>query len=93
MKQNRAAQSLILFGVSLLLLIILTLSESALVGISLQTERVVTFLLLVVPALIGAFLGALALVRREGSMWQALAGLVLNTLFALFHLLLLTFAG
>lgn len=93
MRQNRAAQSLLLFGVSLLLLIILTLSERALVGISLQAQRVLTFLLLVVPAVIGALLGALALARRQGSVWQAIAGLVLNTLFALFHLLLLAFAG
>jgi hypothetical protein len=93
MKQNRATQSLILFGASLLLFIILTLSESALVGISLQMERVLTFLLLVVPALLGAVLGAWSLVRRDGPIWQAIAGLVLNTLFALFHLLLLAFAG
>jgi hypothetical protein len=93
MKRNFAVQSLILFGVALLLWILLTLTENALVGISLQTERVLTFVLLVVPALLGMVLGALGLARHAGSLWQAILGVILNGLFASFHLMLLAFAG
>jgi hypothetical protein len=93
MKQNFAVQSLVLFGISLLLWIVLTLSENALVGISLQTERVLTFILLVVPALLGVVLGVVSLTRHAGSAWQAILGVILNGLCALFHLLLLAFAG
>ena len=93
MKKNLAAQSLIVFGLSLLFWIVLTLSENALVGISLQLERVLTFILLVVPALFGAALGVRGVVRRAAPVWLVLLGVILNGLFALFHLLLLAFAG
>jgi len=85
--------SLFLFGASVVLLVALTLFESVLVGMSLGIERLVTFLLLILPAGIGAILGALSLLRKEGRIWLAVTGVVLNTLFALFHLMIVLFAG
>ena len=85
--------SLFLFGASVVLLVALTLFESVLVWMSLGIERLVTFLLLILPAGIGAILGALSLLRKEGRIWLAVTGVVLNTLFALFHLMIVLFAG
>lgn len=93
MKGNLARVSLFLFGLSVLLLVVLTGFEAALTGMPLGTERLVTFLLLVLPAAAGAGLGVLSLARAEGRVWMAVAGIVLNTLFALFHLTILLFAG
>ena len=93
MRINLAVTSLLLFGLSVIFWIALTLFESALVGLSTQAERVLTFLLLVVPSGIGALLGVLSLRRSEGHAWIAGAGLALNAMFALFHLLLVGFAG
>jgi hypothetical protein len=56
-------------------------------------ERIVTFVLLVLPAGIGAILGIMSLFYREGRGWLAVTGIILNTLFALFHLALVLFAG
>jgi hypothetical protein len=56
-------------------------------------ERLATFLMLVLPAAIGAGLGVLSLARAEGRAWMAVSGIVLNTIFALFHLMILLFAG
>jgi hypothetical protein len=92
-KRNLAGGSLLLFGLSVLLLVALTLFESALAGMVPGTERVVTLLLLVLPAAVGAALGVLSLARAEGRVWMAVAGIVLNTLFALFHLMIILFAG
>jgi hypothetical protein len=93
MKLTLTAGSLLLFVLSLVLWVTLTLFESALVGISLTAERVVTFLCLVLPAGLGAALGVMSLVRRVGHTWLAVTGVVLNSLFALFHLMILAFAG
>lgn len=93
MKRNLAGGSLLLFGVSVLLLVALTLFESALARMAPDTERIITFLLLVLPAAAGAGLGVLSLARAEGQGWMAVAGIVLNTLFALFHLMIILFAG
>jgi hypothetical protein len=93
MKSNLAIKSLLLFGLSILLLILLTLFESALLGLSSGMERVVAFLLLVVPAAVGCVLGVMSLVRKEGHPWLAVIGIVLNALFAVFHIAVLSFAG
>jgi len=63
------------------------------VGIPLQSERVLTFILLVAPALLGVVLGVVSLARHAGPAWQAILGVILNGLFASFHLMLLAFAG
>jgi len=85
--------SLFLFGASVILLVTLTLFEYALVGISPEAERVITLLLLVLPAGTGAVLGGMSLLRKDGRKWLAIIGTVLNALFALFHLMILAIAG
>jgi hypothetical protein len=93
MKLSLAAGSLILFGLALVLLILLTLFESALLGMSPEAERIISLLGLVLPAVVGAALGVMSLARREGRVGLAIIGIVLNTLFALFHLMVILFAG
>jgi hypothetical protein len=91
--RNLARASLLLFSVSILLLIALTVFESGLVGLSPDAERVITFLLLIVPSGVGAVLGAQSLRREEQPRWMAITGVIVNTLFALFHLMIILFAG
>lgn len=93
MKPNVAALSLILFGLSVVILILWTLSESAFAGMSTAVERIITFAMLVLPAGVGAVLGVVSLIRKEGRTGMAVAGTILNTLFALFHLMIVLFAG
>lgn len=93
MKRSLAIVSLIIFGLSVLFLLVWTMSESAFVGMSAVAERVVTFALLVIPAAIGAIIGVMSLIRKEGLKGLAITGILLNTLFAAFHLLIVLFAG
>jgi hypothetical protein len=93
MKPVLAGRSLLLLCLSILLLVALTLFESALAGMSPGAERLVTFLGLVLPSGAGSVLGAMSLVLKEGRAWMAVTGVVLNTLFALFHLMIVLFAG
>ena len=93
MKLNLAGRSLFLFGLSIVLLIAFTLFESALAGMSLGMERLITFLLLVLPAGVGSVLGVMSLLRKEGRVWLGVTGVVLNSLFAFFHLMIVLFAG
>jgi hypothetical protein len=92
-KRSLASISLILFGLSVVFLVLSTLSESMFAGISTAAEKIVTFVLLVLPAGIGAVLGGLSLTHREGKSGLAITGIVLNILFALFHMLIILFAG
>ena len=85
--------SLTLFLLSVVSLGGITLFETAMLGLSLGIERLLTFLLLVLPSGIGAVLAALSLKRRERSAWLGSALLALNALFALFHLMVVLFAG
>ena len=93
MKSSFGTKSIIFFLVSVLFLILLTLFESSLVGLSLMAERTISLLLLVLPAMTGIVFGILSLTRKEPRRWIGIHGILLNTLFALFHLFLLTFAG
>jgi hypothetical protein len=93
MKPGLAGGSLLLLALSILSLVMLTAFESAFMGMSIELERIITFVLLVLPAVAGAALGMLSLRRREGWTGLAITGLVLNTLFALFFLALLSLAG
>lgn len=93
MKRSLATVSLLLLGVSVIFLIIWTASESAFLGMSAVTERIITFAMLVLPAGIGAVLGVMSLIHREGKTVLAITGIVLNSLFALFHLMIVLFAG
>ena len=93
MKSSLAVGSLVLFGLAVVLLVMLTLFESTLLGMSPEAERIISLLGLVLPAAIGAALGVMSLARREGRTGLAIAGIVLNTGFALFHLMIVLFAG
>jgi hypothetical protein len=92
-KRSLATVSLVMFGLSILFLLAWTASESAFVGMSSVAERIVTFALLVLPAGIGAVFGLTSLMYKEGHRRLALMGIILNTLFALFHLMIVLFAG
>lgn len=93
MRANYLRGSWSLLGLSVLLLIALTLFESALLGISLTAQRWIGFLALVLPATVGAALGVVSLTHREGAPWLAILAVILNILFALFHLFVILFAG
>jgi hypothetical protein len=56
-------------------------------------ERGITILTLVLPAALGAVLGAIGLLRRDRHVGWAVAGMLLNGFLALFHLMVLAFAG
>jgi hypothetical protein len=88
-----AGRSMALFGLSILILIAATLAESSLGVMSLTVQRIVTLLGFVLPAGLGCALGVLSWVRKEGHPWLASAGVVLNGLFALFHILIVLLAG
>jgi hypothetical protein len=92
-KRSFATISLILFGLSVVFLVLWTVSESAFAGMSTTAERIVTFALFVLPAGIGAVLGLMSLFYKEEHRGLAITGILLNTLFALFHLALVLFAG
>jgi hypothetical protein len=93
MKLSLGVKSLSLFLVSVLFLLLLTLFESSLTGLSLTAERTISLLLLVLPAMMGIIFGMLSVVRKESSRWIGIIGILLNTIFAGFHLFLLSFAG
>lgn len=86
-------RSLILFALSVVFLVLLTVFESSLIGISTAAERVISFLLLVLPGLIGIIMAVKGIVRKESKAWIAWLGVLLNSLLALFYLFVLSFAG
>ena len=93
MNLSLGAKSIALFVISVIFLLLLTLFESSLSGLSSTAERVVSSLLLVLPAVVGVILGIMSLVRKESKPWVAIFGVLFNALFALFHLFVLSFAG
>ena len=93
MKSSLAAKSLMLFGLSIVFLVLLTLFESSLLGISDTIERVLSALLLIVPGIAGVVLGVLSIQRKEMKNGVAYTGILLNALFALFFTFVLSFAG
>ena len=93
MKFSLGVKSLTLFLVSVLFLVLLTLFESWLTGLSLAAERTISLLMLVVPAMAGIVFGIMSIVRKESQPWIGILGVLLNTVFAVFHLFLLSFAG
>jgi hypothetical protein len=93
MTLSLGAKSIILFVLSALFLILLTLFESSLAGLSLAVEKILSLLLLVLPAVIGVVFGVLSFTRKESRPGLDIFGILLNGLFALFHLFLLSFAG
>ena len=93
MNLSLGMKSIVLFGVSILFLVLLTLFESSLAGLSNTTERIISILLLILPGAIGAVFGVLGVVRKESKTWIAFIGILLNAMFVLFHLFVLSFAG
>lgn len=86
-------KSLILFLLSVVFLVLLTLFESSPTALSMTSERLISFLLLVLPGVIGIVLGLMGIARKESRAWIAYIGVLLNALFALFHVFVLSFAG
>jgi hypothetical protein len=93
MKLSLGAKSITLFVLSVLFLLLLTVFEASLAGLSLIAERAISALLLVLPGVIGVAFGVLSIVRKESRLWMAILGILVNVLFALFHLLVISFAG
>lgn len=93
MKLSLGVKSMFLFVLSIMFLILLTLFETALVGLTITTERMISLLLLVLPGIIGVIYGILGVVRKESKMWIAYLGILLNVVFALFQLFVISFAG
>ena len=93
MKLGLAAKSIALFILSVLFLILLTLFEPSFSGMSLRAEKAISTLLLVLPGVIGVIFGVLSIIRKESKLWMAILGVLLNALFALFHIFLISFAG
>ena len=86
-------KSILLFVLSCVFLLVLTILESLLSGLSLTTERIITAILLILPGLVGIIFGAMSLRRKELPRWVAILGILLNGGFVLFHVFLLAFAG
>ncbi len=66
MKLNLGTTSLVLFLLSVLFLILLTIFESSLAGLSLSAERILSLLFLVLPAIIGVVFVHLFLLSFAG---------------------------
>ena len=93
MNLSLGVKSILLFVLSIVFLVLLTLFETALVGLTITTERIISLLLLVLPGIVGVVYGFLGIVRKESKVWVAYLGILLNALFALFQLLVISFAG
>ena len=93
MNLTLGVKSILLFALSFVFLILLTLFETSLAGLAITTERMISLLLLVLPGTIGIVYGVLGVVRKESKMWIAILGILLNALFVLFHLFVISFAG
>lgn len=74
-----------------ILIVATTLFDTSLGGLSPTAQRWIGFGTLVLPALVGVILGGIGL--RQPRRAPAIVGLVLNTLFALYFALVLSFAG
>ena len=93
MKPHLAALSLLSFGVSVAMWLLITVFESALVNLAPALERILLFVLLVLPPAIGAVFGVMSFVRKESVAWLSITATILNGLFALFQMTVLLFAG
>lgn len=93
MNLSLGVKSLLLFVLSVVFLVLLTLFESSLTALPVIVERILSILLLVLPGGIGIILGVMGIVRKESRRWIAYLGILFNAIFALFHLFVLSFAG
>lgn len=90
---HNGTKSIGLFLFSVLALLLLTLFETALAGLTTSTERIIGVFLLVLPGLIGIVFGVLGIFKSESRKWLAVTGIVLNGFFAAFMTFMLLFAG
>ena len=93
MRLSLGAKSLVLFVISLLSLMLLTLFESSLTDLSPAVERIISVLFFVLPGVIGIVFAVMSILRNETKRWMAYLGILLNALFALFHIFVLSFSG
>lgn len=93
MELNLGVKSILCFVFSVLLLVLMTLFDALFSGLSTATERVIGLLFLVLPGVVGVVYGILSIIRKELRTWAAILGILLNALFALFHLFVISFAG
>lgn len=93
MNFSLGVKSLLLFVLSVVFLVLLTLFESSLTGLPAIAERIFSIVLLISPGVIGILLGVMGIIRKETRSWIAYLGILLNAIFALFHLFVLSFAG
>jgi len=93
MFSHNGTKSIGLFLFSVLALLLLTLFEATLAGLTTTTERLISALLLTLPGLIGIVFGMLGILKNESRKWLAIIGVILNGLFALFMTFVLSFAG
>ena len=93
MNLSLGVKSILLFVLSVIFLLLLTLFESSLSRLSITAERVISLLFLVVPEVAGVIYGAVSIARKEAKHWIAILGVLLNGLFALFQLFVISFAG
>ena len=93
MKFSSGVKSMILFMLSFVFLLLLTLFETSLAGLSVARERIISLLLLVLPGVTGVVYGVMGVIRKEPKAWVAYIRIVFNVPFVLFHLFILSFAG
>jgi hypothetical protein len=93
MRFSYGAKSIMLFLFSVGAFLLLTLFESTLSGLPLSLERIISFVSLVLPGLVGVLFGVLGIVYKESRKWIAITGGLLNGLFATFITFVLSFAG
>jgi len=93
MEFNLGVKSILCFVFSILFLTLITLFDALFSGFSTTAERIISFLLLVLPGVVGVGYGILSIMRKELRSWVAILGILLNALFALFHLFVISFAG
>jgi hypothetical protein len=93
LKLSLAEKSILLLVSSIVALVVLTILDSQLAVLSFGMQRLITLMLLILPPTIGSAFGVASLVRKEGRTWLAVTGMVLNTLFAFFHMMIIMFAG
>ena len=93
MDLSRGVKSILCFVFSILFLVLITLFDALFSGLSTTVERIISLLLLVLPGVAGVVYGILSIMRKELRSWVAILGILLNGLFAVFHLFIISFAG
>jgi hypothetical protein len=84
----------LLFGFAVLAFLVTgVLLEGALASVPPMTQRIMNLILIILPTVVGSFLGVLSLVRPPRRWLLAIPAILLNGLTALFFIFLISFAG